>query len=74
MTEQTKQRSEDMLLDKPNAGGSVWPRQNCPVFTPRDGAAEAMPECWYCRCADFHLNQPKALDVGICCWPKIILK
>lgn len=59
-------------LSAPKPGGSVWPRQNCPVFTPRkeylpiDG-----PQCWFCRYADFHLACPVALEVGICCWPEI---
>ena len=59
-------------LPAPKPGGSVWPRQNCPVFTPRkeylpiDG-----PQCWFCRYADFHLACPVALEVGICCWPEI---
>ena len=58
-------------LPAPKPGGSVWPRQNCPVFTPRkeylpiDG-----PQCWFCRYADFHLTRPVALEVGICCWPE----
>ena len=59
-------------LSAPKPGGSVWPRQNCPVFTPRkeylpiDG-----PQCWFCRYADFHLTRPVALEVGSCCWPEI---
>lgn len=59
-------------LSAPKPGGSVWPRQNCPVFTPRkeylpiDG-----PQCWFCRYADFHLACPVALEVGSCCWPEI---
>ena len=61
-------------LSAPKPGGSVWPRQNCPVFTPRkeylpiDG-----PQCWFCRYADFHLTRPVALEVGICCWPQVQL-
>lgn len=59
------------LLSAPRPGGSVWPRQNCPVFTPRkehlpiDG-----PQCWFCRYADFHLTCSVALEVGACCWPE----
>lgn len=59
-------------LPAPKPGGSVWPRQNCPAFTPRkahlsiDGI-----QCWFCRYADFHLTRPVALEVGICCWPEI---
>jgi hypothetical protein len=26
--------------------------------------------CWYCVYADFHLDQPRALDVGVCYWPR----
>ena len=38
------------------------------VLTPRDGAMEQT--CWFCVCADFHLDKPRALDVGICEWPQ----
>ena len=59
-------------LPAPKPGGSVWPLQNCPVFTPRK---EYLPidglQCWFCRYADFHLACPVALEVGICCWPEI---
>ena len=59
-------------LPAPKPGGSVWPRQSCPAFTPRK---EHLPiegrQCWFCRYADFHLTQPVALEVGICGWPEI---
>lgn len=58
------------FLSAPRTGGSVWPRQSCPAFTPRK---EHLPiegsQCWFCRYADFHLKRPVALEVGICCWP-----
>jgi hypothetical protein len=60
-------RREDRPLKAPNAYGNVWPNQSCPVFMPRGGAAEKT--CWYCVFADFHLDMPRALKVGICCWP-----
>ena len=28
-------RAEDRPLKEPRVGGSVWPRQRCPAFTPR---------------------------------------
>ena len=61
-------RREDQALSAPNSGGNVWPKQRCPAFTPRSGAAEQT--CWYCLYADFHLDKPRALDVGVCYWPK----
>ena len=67
---ETARRREDRPLSAPNAGGNVWPRQHCPAFTPRGGAAEQ--SCWYCIYADFHLDKPRALDVGICNWPNKI--
>jgi hypothetical protein len=69
-----KCRSEDMPLSAPNAEGSVWPKQVCPVFEPRVDTPKKIQQCWYCRCADFHLDKPKALDVGVCYWPKKITK
>lgn len=61
-------RREDQILSAPNYGGNVWPGQSCPAFTPRGGAVENT--CWYCVYADFHLDKPRALDVGVCDWPK----
>lgn len=69
-----KQRMEDMPLSAPNAEGNVWPKQVCPAFEPRTNTLSGLRQCWYCRYADFHLNKPKALDVGMCCWPQKILK
>ena len=61
-------------LSEPKPGGSVWPRQSCPAFSPRK---EHLPtedsQCWFCRYADFHLKHPVALEVGICCYPNIQL-
>lgn len=53
----------------PNRDSNVWPNDICPGYTPRDGAIESIKGCWYCRYADFHLKELKALDVGVCCWP-----
>lgn len=66
--EKTATRREDLPLHAPNSGGNVWPKQSCPAFTPRGGAAE--DTCWYCVYADFHLDKPRALEVGICNWPE----
>ncbi len=60
-------RREDLPFDKPNCEGNVWPKQYCPAFTPRSISTEK--ECWYCIFADFHLDRPKPLEVGICCYP-----
>lgn len=64
----TTRRREDQPLPAPNSGGNVWPKQSCPAFAARSGAAERT--CWYCVYADFHLEKPRALDVGVCYWPK----
>ena len=69
-----KQRMEDIPLSAPNDEGNVWPKQVCPAFEPRTNTPSGLRQCWYCRYADFHLNKPKALDVGMCCWPQKILK
>jgi len=61
---------KERLLPGPRVGRSVWPGQCCPRFRPRrSGAGLAWAECWFCRYADFHLDQEAALDVGICCYP-----
>jgi hypothetical protein len=62
-------RREDEPLASPNTEGSVWPKQVCPAFEVRTSATVELRQCWYCRYADFHLNRPRALDVGVCCWP-----
>ncbi len=74
MAEKANRRQEDTPFTTPNAEGNVWPKQCCPVFIPREGAAVGLDECWYCRHADFHLDRPRALDVGICCWPEKVMK
>ncbi len=66
----TLSQRENMILTAPKSGGNVWPKQSCPAFTPRGGAAETT--CWYCIYADFNLDKPRALDVGICNWPKTV--
>ncbi len=74
MVEIKNRRCEDAPLIQPNAEGNVWPKQSCPAFEPRESTVTGQCECWYCRHADFHLGKPKALEVGICCWPKKIMK
>lgn len=66
-------RKEDMPLAAPNKDGSVWPNQHCPAFTPRVATPAGVVACWYCVYADFHLNRARALDVGLCEWPKRVL-
>ena len=69
------QRSlNDLPLMEPNADGNIWPKQSCPAFEARDGSPMGLNQCWYCRYADFHLYKPKALKVGICNWPRKIMK
>ncbi|MDD3164425.1 MAG: hypothetical protein PHS97_01045 [Oscillospiraceae bacterium] len=70
---ETARRKTDQSLSAPNAEGNVWPRQVCPAFTPRVGIIAPIPECWYCQYADFHLDRPRALEVGVCEWPKKVL-
>ena len=62
-------------LSAPKPGGSVWPRQSCPAFTPRKEqlSIDAI-QCWFCRYADFHRRRPVTLEVGICYWPEIQMK
>ena len=67
-------RAEDHPLKEPRVGGSVWPQQCCPAFVPRKSVWVDWGECWYCKYADFHLTEPVALDVGVCCWPRVQLQ
>ena len=60
------------ILHKPRTGGSVWPGERCPAFVSRTTGLVRGYGCWFCRHADFHLHEPVALEVGICCWPKIL--
>lgn len=69
-----RRRQQDAPLYAPNAEGNVWPLQCCPAFEARAGAPEELKQCWYCCCADFHLDRPRSLDVGVCYWPKKIAK
>lgn len=61
---------EARVFSKPRSGRSVWPRQLCPAFTMRTVRLGGGRGCWFCRYANFHLREPDALDVGVCCWPK----
>lgn len=69
-----KRRRDDAPLFAPNAEGNVWPKQFCLAFEPRADAPIGLRQCWYCRYADFHLDKPRALEVGVCYWPKRISK
>ena len=67
-----KGQPEYELFPAPKPGESVWPHQGCPCWTARRYTLLANPdqECWCCAFADFHLGQDKALEVGICQYPK----
>lgn len=58
-------------FDSPQANKNVWPHQYCPAFDKRRTSFHAAPECFYCKYADFHIEQSIALDVGICCYPNV---
>lgn len=73
MREITDKRRADRPLGMPNADGNIWPKQVCPAFIPREGTPLDIRQCWYCRHADFHLGSQKALEVGVCYWPKKVL-
>lgn len=60
---------EGRHLSAPNSDSNVWPKQVCPAFIPRHDTINGLRQCWYCIHADFHLDKPRALDVGVCYWP-----
>jgi len=74
MMEPKIRRREDGPLNAPNADGNIWPKQSCPVFESRESTVIGQRQCWYCCFADFHLDKPKALEVGICNWPRKVIK
>ena len=61
------------LFLEPKPGRSVWPHQGCPCWKPRKSLLTRAPdqECWYCACADFHLDREVALEVGVCLYPTL---
>ncbi|MEG0452162.1 MAG: hypothetical protein RR428_00305 [Coprobacillus sp.] len=63
---------DQISLEKPNKEGNVWPEQYCPAFCLREGITADLKGCWYCKYADFHLNRERALDVGVCYFPRKI--
>jgi len=68
-----KMNKEGEFFDIPNSNGNVWPEDCCPAYTFREGSIDSIRGCWYCRYADFHLTEERALDVGICKWPRKVL-
>lgn len=66
-----KQLEKNHHIAEPPIEQNVLPRQCCPAFLPREGALPGERECWFCAYADFHLDKPKALEVGICRYPNI---
>jgi len=58
-------------FEAPQSNKNIWPHQYCPVFDKRHTSFHSAPECFYCKYADFHIEQPVALDVGICCYPNV---
>ena len=62
-----------VYFEVPNKNGNVWPEDLCPAYTPREEAIESLKGCWYCRYADFHLKEERALEIGICKWPHKVL-
>ncbi|PHV70917.1 hypothetical protein CS063_07805 [Sporanaerobium hydrogeniformans] len=67
-------RREEAFLTAPNADGNVWPKQVCPAYEPRGDTLHGLKQCWFCKYADFHLDKPRCLEVGVCYWPKKITK
>ena len=57
------------IFKVPNKDGNVWPKDLCPAYTPREDSIECIKGCWYCKYADFHLKDERALEVGVCRWP-----
>ena len=53
-------------FEGPQAGQNVWPDQCCPQFKLRHRSFAPMKSCYFCQHADFHLNTPIALEVGVC--------
>ena len=67
-----REHGERKRLTMPKPGGSVWPKDFCPAFSPREGWLPIEKEhCLYCGRANFHLTARVALDVGICCYPQV---
>lgn len=64
---------DNKKLLAPNAEGNIWKDQICPAFTRRKNAP-LVDQCWCCVFADFHLDQPRPLDVGVCYYPKKVLE
>ncbi len=58
----------------PKREGSVWPKDICPAYSPREDAIPSLQGCWYCQYADFHLKAERTLEVGICQWPRKVIE
>ena len=54
------------------SGQNILPRDVCPRYAARSCCIITGKECWFCKFADFNLHEEKSLEVGKCCYPKVI--
>lgn len=59
-------------FDGPQAGKVIYPFQYCPRFEARKTVlGPTLPDCFYCRFADFPIYEPEDIETGICRYPEI---
>lgn len=57
---------------EPQTDKKVFPLQYCPKYQQRYSITPVIPECYFCRFADFHLNMNTPPETGECHYPEIV--
>lgn len=59
-------------FDGPQPGKVIYPFQYCPRFEARKTVlGPTLPDCFYCRFADFPIYELEDIETGICRYPEI---
>lgn len=55
----------------PQSNKHIWSTQVCPAFTERHSNFEILESCFFCKYADFLIQDQLGKRTGNCCYPKI---
>ncbi len=58
-------------FDKPQSNKMIWAFQVCNAFTKRHSDLAIIESCFYCKYADFLIQDILGKQTGNCCYPEI---